>query len=626
MDLEVVVRDGGDGRISGAYRGSSLAKAGEASGATGSVTVVQQQCCVGPPPHSRSLQEVQLVVQKKWSYTADSGAPQRSRLLVPHTRLRFSDYYDAGKKLGEGSFGDVHEALARPVDPQTGRPLERAEGDVAGGSGGQLQGTMTSRRVAVKIFRLNTKPDVTPGKAKTQQPTRKHDNFKKNSSFEAERAMLASLEHPHIIRMYECFQESNALFIVLELCRGGELYSRLVARAREVGTGLDEPLSKHLFRQMLHAVGYLHVRSIVHRDIKTENFLLLGELDSPEGDTLKLCDFGTSTLLTPEHPRCMENIGTLSYTAPEVYMNKGAAVPSDGWSLGVVLYVMLTGTNPFRVPGKKVDREETVRRIRNCDFEKGRQSWIRLSDKAKELVQCCLVLEEDQRRTCKQALQHHWVETAVRPTPPVCTELALSGTGGASAAGGEAYAPKVVALLQRMPRLAVVQRLAVECCAVAASEADLQTNVPWRDIFIALDQDQDGCLSFKELSQGLVRMVGSAAQVQPQQLEECAQALDLDNSGKIEWIEWLVVALLSSKGISEVSEPLNTAFRLVDRTLEPAGDFSDVDQREEVGEAEPEYMPPSLGRAGDDGLADQSPFLLEDLRFVVASLEVHEIL
>jgi len=623
-DLEVVVRDG-EGQGAG-YGG--LVK--QQPTVNGNVTV-RQESCIGSPPDGERLQEVQELVLKQWS----SHGAARSRLLDPHVRRRFIDYYDIGRKLGEGSFGDVHEGVGRPVHHETGHPLACAEGDVAGGWSDQGRNS-TRRHVAVKVFRLSKGSESSPQAKAKSSTNKKHDNSKKSLSFEAERQMLATLEHPHIVRMHECFQEVTTLYIVLELCRGGELYSRLVSRAREVGTGLDEPLSKHLFRQMLYAVGYLHSRNIVHRDIKTENFLLVGEVGTPEADTLKLCDFGTSAILTSDQPRCMENIGTLSYTAPEVYANKGAAVPSDCWSLGVVLYVVLTGTNPFRVPGRKVDREETVRRIRNCEFEKNRQSWANLSAIAKDLVHQLLVLEEDTRMTCQEGLQHSWVRSVSRPKAPkklipVCTELTLSSTAAeAGAATLDVHVPLVVNLLSRLPRLAVVQRIALECCAVTASEADLQASIPWRELFLALDTNEDGRLSFQELANGLAVMLGSH-QVSIPKLEESIRALDFDSSGAIEWVEWLAVGLMAFKGLGEASEPLITAFRLFDR---PPGNGDTAGPVEESSGSEPTGsqvcqvmtdLVPNSGRSGTasgiNGMALQEPgFALEDLRFVLSSL------
>merc|ERR1719215_45506 len=234
-----------------------------------------------------------------------------------------------------------------------------------------------NRKVAVKVFNVDS---LAGARSRTADPT----SSKRRQSYQAEKEMLTMLDHPHIVRMYECFEEDTRLYIVLEVCKGGELYTRLVKDSRKAGGGgMEEAQVKELFRQMLLAVGYLHSQNIVHRDIKTENFLLVGEKNSPQNNVLKLCDFGTATRLTNEMPRSMESIGTLSYTAPEIYNNRGATVAADCWSLGVVLYVLVTGTNPFRLPGA-VNREETIKRIKEGNFDRSRIAWRNVSEPAQD--------------------------------------------------------------------------------------------------------------------------------------------------------------------------------------------------------------------------------------------------
>jgi serine/threonine protein kinase len=533
--------------------------------------MVVQECCYA----SRGDETSRIVVQQngvKHGTDGNRNSVMRSRLLVEHHHLSFHDYYEVGRKLGEGSFGDVHEAFSRPINRDTGRPKEmHPEGDVA--AGGRFPGALgvaacglgrssgfpsfledKRREVAVKVFHIVKQIDEAT-------PRTRQQDMKKHVSFEAERSMLAQLEHPNIVRMYESFKENETLYIVLEVCRGGELYSRLVQHVKEAGGGgLGEPLARTLFRQMLYAVNYLHSKRIVHRDIKTENFLLLSEVGTADQDVLKLCDFGTSARLSDRRPRSMENIGTLSYTAPEVYENKGADVCADCWSLGVVLYVLLTGTNPFRLPGKS-SREDVVMRIKTGAFETRRKSWQRLSQAAQDLVKHLLVLDESKRFTCLQALRHKWTiadKPAVTLTPPPSPRTPQQSFL-------QDHIPKVVGLLFRLPRLATPQRLALTACALTASEADLDPRVPWRDVFMALDTNMDGCLTFEEFSSGIKKFMGPYARLDTNRLEGCFEALDLDCSGTIDWAEWVAVALLSSGTFWESPEPISTAFRLLNR-------------------------------------------------------------
>jgi len=549
----------------------------------------------------------------------------RARLLAPHRQLRCADYYHVGDKLGEGSFGNVYECLVLGVDPETGRAVPGAQDDP------DLTQSR-SKRVAVKIFQLEEGSSGGQAAARARQ----HD-ARKLQSFEAERIMLAQLEHPNIVRMYECFQEPSRLCIVLELCRGGELYGRLVQHVKKAGRGggLDEQLSRHLFRQMLHAVGYLHSKRIVHRDIKTENFLLVDEDGWPQGNVLKLCDFGTSCRLTDDKPRSMENIGTLSYTAPEIYEQRGADLAADCWSLGVVLYVILTGTNPFRLPGKTC-KEDVIKRIKAADFEIRRRSWLKVSTPGQDVVRRLLVLDEAERLTCTQALQSRWAAGSDRHYSKVDSVDSLELA---------AHVPRVMTALLRLPNLLPEQRLAIAGCAIASSEGDLDQSVPWRELFLALDADQDGRLGYDEMVEGLQRLMSVAraagqnvmdvmADLPRERLVQSVQALDLDKSGAVDWVEWIALALFGSAEAEQAAEPMSIAFRLLDRPV-PAREVVDCgpDAPETVRDMLREWRPPARPppeQHGGDALAekqqDNSEFGLSHLRHVLASLEAYKML
>ncbi|CAF5142984.1 unnamed protein product, partial [Rotaria magnacalcarata] len=111
-----------------------------------------------------------------------------------------------------------------------------------------------------------------------------------NQQIESECSILRALDHPCIIHVYDVFDTSNAVFIVLELVEGGELFDRVVANGQ-----FDETTTKFLFRQMCLGVKYLHDHSVTHRDLKPENVLLT----SPDtNETLvKITDFGLSRFI-----------------------------------------------------------------------------------------------------------------------------------------------------------------------------------------------------------------------------------------------------------------------------------------------------------------------------------------
>merc|ERR1712136_407655 len=320
------------------------------------------------------------------------------------------------------------------------------------------------------------------------------------TSFETELAILAKLEHGHIVKMHESFVEEGALHIVLELCRGGDLFEYIIRTTKKDNrNGLDEAVARHLFDQMLYAINYLHSKRIVHRDIKTENFLLINFDDGAPTFTIKLCDFGTAIQLSDKSPRSMDKIGTLSYTAPEVYANLGASVRADDWSLGVVLYVLLVGASPFRTTAQGTS-QETMDRICRGDFEKSRRSWREATSNARDLVQRFLVVKERERLTSAVALRHQWVVEKQRTN--IAEDQNLSSC-----------APAAYETLRRFQRLGKMQRLFLAICARVAPEVDLVDdvhNIPWYKLFHALDRNLDGRLDHCEFVHGMKALLGSS--------------------------------------------------------------------------------------------------------------------
>lgn len=493
----------------------------------------------------------------------------RHRVLSPHSQCKFKQYYRNARKIGEGSYGNVYEASTLPIDPTTGLPVRIREPEVEGADegAGRLPLAPGSRRVAVKAFSMeNSKQDDSDKAMKELQGRR--------ASFDCERAILSQLEHPHIIKMHECFEEKACLYIVLELCRGGELYERIANKAKSSknGGGLDEQVTRTIFRQMLHAVSYLHANQVVHRDIKSENFLLLGEAGTPDADTIKLCDFGTAAVLTPQRTRCMERIGTLSYTAPEIYASQGANTCADNWSLGVVMYVILVGASPFRTHGNET-REDTMKRIQQANFETRRPAWMGLTPDAKDLIRKFLVIDENVRLTAKRGLRHPWLETgSARTAASLQSPKGSSAIVPATLADYEPYGSTLMSLLVRFANLDAMQQLILVVCAQSMGDVSFfsgRSEVPWYDLFFALDRNEDGQLSFEEFAQGLSQILGPSSNLTFAQLNFLVRALDLNCSGYIEWAEWIAVALLAEHHLLEDDEPLSTSFRLLDR---PSGD------------------------------------------------------
>lgn len=170
-----------------------------------------------------------------------------------------------------------------------------------------------------------------------------------------------------------------------ELLRGGELFDFIIKHKN-----LSESIAAHFLKQILSAIAYCHANSIVHRDIKPENLLL--DSDSHKA-TLKVIDFGTSTLSEPSE-RLSKRFGTAYYIAPEVlernYDNK-----CDIWSIGVILFILLSGSPPF---SGRNDRE-ILDNVRRGEYSMRGRVWDRVSTEAKTLVSRMLDMDPVRRPT-----------------------------------------------------------------------------------------------------------------------------------------------------------------------------------------------------------------------------------
>lgn len=220
------------------------------------------------------------------------------------------------------------------------------------------------------------------------------------------------LRHPHVISLREVFLTQRHLVLVMEYAAGGDLFSLVQSQK-----GLSEEDARWFFQQIVIAIDYCHKLGVCSRDIKLENTLLDG---SPR-PLVKLCDFGFSKD-SNYHSAPTSRVGTPAYLAPEVIKaGEGAKYSgnaADIWSLGVLLYVMLCGSYPFRRredDGKNsaAKMDALLNRIKAVDYEFPKH--VTCSHEAKDLVGRMLVGDPNMRATLQDIMKHPWFTEGLSP-------------------------------------------------------------------------------------------------------------------------------------------------------------------------------------------------------------------
>lgn len=262
----------------------------------------------------------------------------------------FNDNYDLGNLLGSGAFSDVVEGIHKH---------EQTE-------------------YAIKIIYK--------------------DNIENDNEIHEEINILHSLNHEHIVNFISVYNDPDAYYIVTELLRGGELYERLESKE---GLAYIEKDARHVCKCILKAINYCHdVHNIVHRDIKPENILLVHE----QNDTIiKIIDFGFAKRIeTPGYLKTQ--CGTMDYTAPEILKGFKYGKKVDIWSIGIILYLLLVGYEPFSV-GTMTRRKQKII-SGSYTFEK--DDWFDISLDVQNLIRCLLNVRVNKRYNATEALNHAW--------------------------------------------------------------------------------------------------------------------------------------------------------------------------------------------------------------------------
>jgi len=209
--------------------------------------------------------------------------------------------------------------------------------------------------------------------------------------------ILMELQHQHIIRLYDVFEEKDFWYLVTEKMTGGELFDRIVSKSF-----YNEKEARDVCKILFEAIGHCHSHDVAHRDLKPENLLLRAEDNDSE---IKIADFGFAKKVLAPDSLLTEQCGTPGYVAPEVLKGVPYDTKADMWSLGVIIYILLGGYPPFIEDNTR----ELFRIIRKGKYEFHEEYWGSVSADAKDLISCLLTVSPGKRLSASDALKHKWM-------------------------------------------------------------------------------------------------------------------------------------------------------------------------------------------------------------------------
>ncbi|XP_021627963.2 calcium-dependent protein kinase 24 [Manihot esculenta] len=347
--------------------------------------------------------------------------------------------------------------------------------------------------------------------------------------------MMHLPKHPNIVSFKEAFEDKEAVYLVMELCEGGELFDRIVAKGH-----YTERAAAMVTKTILEIVKVCHDHGVIHRDLKPENFLFA---DAGEKSQLKSIDFGLS-IFFESGQRFGEIVGSPYYMAPEVLRrNYGSQI--DVWSTGVILFILLCGVPPFWAETE----EGIARAIIGGKIDFTRDPWPRVSEQAKDLVKCMLDQNPYTRLTVEEALEHPWIQNA-RDVPNVNL--------------GEN-------VRTRIKQFSLMNKFKKKVLRVVADNLPPEQVDEIKQMFYVMDTDETGDLSFEELKNGFHNIGHTLPDPDVQMLMDAA---DIDGNGTLSIEEFVAMSIHLIKIGSD--EHLFQAFRFFDKDLNGYIEFDEL--------------------------------------------------
>lgn len=441
-----------------------------------------------------------------------SRVTTRSNLIFNTSNRDVTDYYEIVKKLGEGSMGSV-------------TCVRRKAGSV-GGSAYTTNKKTWFGRILLKKKKV---PEDAIARSEKKLYALKSIIISRISKqfleeLKNEISILQSLDHPNIVKAYEVYVSKVNMYIVMEYCSGGDLYTRIP---------YSEEQSAKIVGKLLSAIAYMHEHNVSHRDIKFENIMFESKDEDAE---VKLIDFGLSKICDPKSQYMTDEVGTIYTMAPQVVRGVYTSA-ADCWSMGVVTYMLLSNSKPFH--GKT--RRDILRNILKGKFSFYAPIWSNLTDESKDFIRSLIEVEPIKRSTAVQALKHPWLEINF-PLHKRAPDLRT-----------------MESIPESMRRYGEVSEFKKMALMIIAHQSSTDEIIQLRKAFDQFDVANDGTINFSEFRDAIKSI---CSKYSDEDIENMFKSVDVGRDDKIYYLEFLASTLEVHGRITE--ERLAEAFDRMD--------------------------------------------------------------
>ena len=336
--------------------------------------------------------------------------------------------------------------------------------------------------------------------------------------FKNETSIISKSDHPNIIKLYEIYESHRSFYLIMELCKGGQLFEQITERAQKKNM-YSEKDAAEIFQQIMSGIEYCHNQGVCHRDLKPENILCLNDSDD-KNSQLKIIDFGLSKHFKLN--KLNSRVGSVYYISPEV-IDGAYTEKCDIWSGGVLLFLLLSGKLPFT--GK--DDHEIFSKIKSCSYSMDDKIWENISNEAKDLIRHMLV-PENERFSAKDVLAHPWFKIV-----------------------NEIKDKKINIDFNFFKEFSEENNLKKVVLYFIATRLNEKEIKELSQLFKDFDTNLDGQISFEEFEKGFLKYKSKNKLLNQNDIKHIFDTVDINKNGKIDYSEFIAATLEGRKEIVE---------------------------------------------------------------------------